>query len=208
MGVKTEQVGGGGATAVSNEFSNMLLQGLQGGFGAVPGWQNGPTDAYGRGGGNASVANVLGMLFSGNGANGLITQAEQAKTRSIGDMRERFSIGGSGYGTPASSAEAQYRAQVDPQIASIYSQQVMQALSQILPMYGQQAQLGTPQAQIVQTPSFGANLLSGITGLAGAAAPFFAPGLGSSIPAAPSMPGLNSAAQGIQPVALPPLRFG
>lgn len=178
MGVDTKQIGGGGATAVSNEFSNMLLQGLQGGFGAVPGTQTGPADAFNRP--NSGLGGYLQMLLSGQGAQGLIAQANAEKENSIGDLRERFSIAGQGYGTPASVAEARYRGTVDPQIANIYSQNVMQALSQILPLYGQQVGIGTPQAQMVQTPTLGANILNGITGLAQTAGQFRAPGLSSA----------------------------
>lgn len=175
MGVDTKEVGGGSAKPVADDFGKMLLQGLQSGFGAVPG----------SSGANGGLGGYLQMLLSGQGAQGAITQAEIAKNKAIGDLHERYSMGGTGFGTPAASAEASYRAQVDPQIANIHSQNVMQALSQILPFYGQAFGLGTPQAQMVQTPSFGANLLGGVTSLAGAAAPFLAPGIGSAL--APSL---------------------
>ena len=175
MGVNTKEVGGGGSKAVAEEFSKMLLQGLQSGFGAVPG----------QGGAQGGLGGYLQMLLSGQGAQGAITQANLAKDRAIGDLRERFSLGGTGFGTPAASAEAQYRANVDPQIANIQSDNVLKALSQILPFYSQAVGIGTPQAQMVQTPSAGASILGGVTSLAGAAAPFLAPGIGSAL--APSL---------------------
>jgi hypothetical protein len=180
MGVNTKEMGGGSAKPVANEFGKMLLQGLQGGFGAVPG----------QAGASGGLGGYLQMLLSGQGAQGAVTQAEIAKKKAIGDLRERYSLGGTGYGTPTATAEAQYRANVDPQIANIQSQNIAQALSMILPAYQQAFGLGTPQAQLVQTPSFGANLIGGVTSLAGAAAPFLAPGIGSAVG-----PALGSLAQ-------------
>jgi hypothetical protein len=64
-----------------------------------------------------------------------------------------------------------------------------QALGQLLQQYGQAFGLGTPQRQTIQKPSFFQNALGAVTGLAGAAAPFLAPGIGSL--AGPALSGLS-----------------
>lgn len=61
-----------------------------------------------------------------------------------------------------------------------FNQSQQQNLIQnLMSLFQNMSMPGIAQRQVVQSPSFGASLLGGVTGLAGAAAPFLAPGLGS-----------------------------
>jgi hypothetical protein len=170
MGMDTKQVGGGNATHVSDEFSNFLLRGLT--TGHFGGQGTAGTAMQGT-----DMGSIMDNLLSGGAAGPARSLMDKQMTSTIGDMRSRYSMGGTGYGTPGAVGEAQYRSQADPQYAMLGQDYQLKALSMLFPMIQQMIGIGTPQAQMIQTPSMGMNIFNGMTGLAGAAAPFVVPGL-------------------------------
>lgn len=188
MGAKPTTIGGGSATGVSDEWAKMLMTGLSQGFGtgAMPGAQgSGQTtagDAMSRAnptGSTMNIAQAIGNLLN-NGdsmANGAMSIANNRRQENVADLRSRYALGGTGYGTPAASAEARFLGEFDPQVATQIGQMRMdnitKALSLIIPGYMQSQQIGTPQAQTVMKPSGFTNFISGLGQVAGVAAQFF-----------------------------------
>lgn len=157
MGPQTKIVGGGGARPLSNDWFEFLRNGLNTGtFGTSQMFGANPS------GSTLGIAGVLNDLLSGGAGNigGNLAQMIQRQTESnTADLRARYGAGGGmGYGTPAAMAEAGYRAQEAERLPVAIGGLQLQALQSLLPMYGQAAGLGTPQAQTVlqQDPLAGA----------------------------------------------------
>lgn len=125
------------------------------------------------------IGDALTRLLSGdleNPLNNSINQAIQTqRSDDIDELRARYNMQGLTYSTPAAYGESEYLARSAPNLLNALGGQQIQALSMILPQLMGLTQMGTPQAQIIQEPSTFQNIVGGITGLAGAAAPFFAP---------------------------------
>lgn len=191
MGAKTERVGGGAAAPLSDDFIGFLHQGLQGGFNYAPqqfGGQTTPGNAMSRANPFQSTVNfgdLIGQYLSGNdmASTASATAFRQQSGEDTKNIQQQFALGGTGFGTPASTGVANYLAKATPAFAAQQGAQQQQMLQNLLGLYSNFSQLGTPQAQTVQKPSDFSNIMSGVSGLAGAAAPFFGPGavFGSSI---------------------------
>lgn len=210
MGAKPTTIGGGKSTGVANDFASQLQQWLSQGFGSVPGAQQTAGDNLGRSNPGGQVSNLtqaFQALFSGG--NGLANSVQQVadirRKENVGDIRSRYALGGTGYGTPAASGEARFLAEFDPavagQVGSIQMDGITKALSLLMPLFQQQVDKGTPQAQTVMKPSGFTDAISTIGQVAGIAAPFVMPGLGGAasfagggIPKAPAMGNLQQQA--------------
>lgn len=181
MGAKPTTIGGGKSTGVAGDWASMLQNWLSGGFGSVPGGQQTAGSNLGRSNPQGQVSNLTeafsALLNGGAGmANSMQQVADVRRKENVADIRSRYALGGTGYGTPAASGEARFLAEFDPTVAMNAGQLQMdgisRALQMILPLFQQQAQLGTPQAQTVMKPSGFSNALSTIGQVAGIAAPF------------------------------------
>lgn len=186
MGAKPTTIGGGAATGVANDFAGMLHQALSGGFNTA----GSGAAAAGAAGANPvgdtmNIGDALGQLMSGGQglANSALAIGNNRREENVADLRSRYSMGGTGYGTPAAVGEARFLGEFDPQLAGqvggLQMDGITKALGFLFPGLMQSQQLGTPQAQTVMKKGFLGNALGAITGLAGAAAPFLAPGIGS-----------------------------
>lgn len=209
----TKTVGGGQATPLSGNFLDWFSSGLQNGFGSsfngggggngavgynghplnFPGAQNTAGSAMMKFGG---IGNILDKFLSGDlGDYGkaLTSQFNNQSTADVNNIRSYYSMGGTGQGTPGSSAEAMYHAQATPNflahLGGLQQQGQEFALGNIFQIMQQVLGIGQPQAQTVSTPSFGANLLGAVTSGIGALG---SAGLnigGGGIPSAGAFPG-------------------
>lgn len=221
LGTSTKTVGGGAAAPVASDFGSFLQSLLQpAGMQTTGGTALARSNPVGQTG---DLASAFHQLLSGGAgvAGGINDILQQQKTTDIANLRERYSMGGTGYGTPAATAESRYLGTFTPQAAvqvgQAQNENIARALGLIMPAFQQAFGLGTPQAQTIQQKGFGGQLLSGITGLAGAAAPFFGAGGifgagGNGIPAAPDISSLgNMMPQSIpnyNPLVLNPIHWG
>lgn len=210
MGASPQTIGGGSARGVSDQLSQFLMMGLQGGFNLPQFGQTTPGDALNRSNPVRSTMNfgdAIGTLLQGGGfENDALSIAANRREENVGNIRSRYALGGTGYGTPAAVGEARFLGEFDPQVATqvggMRLDSIGKALSFMLPLYQQAYGLGTPQAQTVMKPGFLSEALGTVTGLAGAAAPFFAPGLGGGQPNAAQQ--MASGGFGITPPATLP----
>lgn len=184
MGAKPTTIGGGSARGVSDNISNLLNAALNGGGGQQTAATN--TMRANPVGQTMDIRQALSTLFQG-GSN-LVDSAQSIaanrRTEDVGDLRSRYALGGVGYGTPAAVGEAKFLGEFDPQVAlgigNMQLDSITKALGFLSPLLQQAYGLGTPQAQTVMKKGFLGNALDAISGVAGAAAPFLAPGLGSA----------------------------
>jgi hypothetical protein len=181
MGAKPETIGGGSARGVSDQFSGLLSQALNGGFNTQQYGQSTGMDNFGRANPMKSTMNIgdaLGALISGGGtmANNYGALSAQAREKEMGDLQSQFSLGGTGFGTPSAVGQARFAAQFDPQTAMNQSQLqtegITKALSFLFPSLQQAYGLGTPQAETVMKPSGFTNFMSGLNQVAGVASQF------------------------------------
>lgn len=153
------------ATGFSNNFMTML-SGLLGGVGGhSAAGQFGQANPTGQTQGGA--AGILSDILSGGAGKlggALGTQLQQQQTRDINSINSRFgAFGGTSLGTPAASADAQYRAQAAPNITSAIGQLQLGAISPLLSAGYGLANRG------VTTPYMQTNpIVQGIQGLTGA----------------------------------------
>ncbi len=147
-GPETETItsGGGAAGPVADDFAD-FLQGILGGGG--PG-----SDPTGQ---TTAIMKALNELIAGpdvRGQQSAIQQTIQQDTeRQTANLRERFTAGGGSRGTPSAVAEALFRSNVTPKIATAVgdldlraNQQRIQALLPFLQILGGFAGRGVPQA--------------------------------------------------------------
>ncbi|KKL21501.1 hypothetical protein LCGC14_2444800, partial [marine sediment metagenome] len=138
--------GGGAAGPVGEDFAG-FLQGILGG--------GGPTrDPTGQ---TTDIMQALNELIAGpdvRGQQSAIQQTiQQSRGREAADLRERFTSGGGSRGTPSAVAEALFRSETTPKIATAVgdldlraNQQRIQALLPFLQILAQFAGRGIPQA--------------------------------------------------------------
>jgi hypothetical protein len=177
MGAKTKTVGGSkGGMSLSDDFMTVMGQLLNGG-------QTGRPAGTGAVDSTKGVAGVLNDVLSGGGGNmggALAKLLEKSQERNVNNLRGRFGAsGGMAFGTPAAHAEAVYRAEAAPQIATQVGEMQLKALSPLLGLYGGITDKNTPQAQTVQEKSAFSQVLDVAGQLAPVAANFFTPGLGA-----------------------------
>lgn len=197
---KTRTVGGGGATPTADAFNKFLLDQLNSGqlgqqiSGMLSGANN-PAQAF-----NPLTYQVPQMDMNNPQFAALQQMLGQQQTQNVANLRERYTQGGGGSrGSGAALAEAGYLAQAAPQNVlamgqlaeslmapqrqdvlsrmqlalgqqQLGSQQQMNLINQLFGGLGAAQQLGTPQAQTVQVPSAGSQVL----GALGQIAPYIA----------------------------------
>ncbi len=150
LGPSTETVesGGGAATGVAGDFASFLQDFL--GQGGQP-LRRDPTQQ------TTGIMQALNELIAGpdvRGEQSAIQQTIQQDTeRQTANLRERFTAGGGSRGTPSAVAEALFRSNVTPKIATAVgnldlraNQQRIQALFPFLQLLGGFAGRGVPQA--------------------------------------------------------------
>ena len=151
MGATTETIatGGGAATPVAEDFASFLQDFL--GQGGQPLGRD-PTQQ------TTGIAQALNELIAGvdvRGPQSAIQQTiQQSRGREAADLRERFTSGGGSRGTPSAVAEALFRSETTPKIATAVgeldlraNQQRIQALMSFLQQIGGFAGRGVPQAE-------------------------------------------------------------
>lgn len=200
MAAKTKAVGGGPATGLADNWISALQQLLNhGGLG--------PAGSPNAGGSTGDIMSVLSDILSAGGGkagNAISDMISKQQTRDVNALRSRFGAGGGvAFGTPAAYSESLYRAEAAPQITNAITglqlQTIMPLLSAITGLSGK----GIAQRQIVQEKSGLAQGLGLLTGIAGAAAPFFLPGIGGAGRGATAgFPG--NATQGVDSGYVPP----
>lgn len=183
MGMKYKEVGGGSATGLADNFVQFLQQGLQtGSFGA--GTASGQANAANPVGSTNGIAGVLNDILSGGAGNlggSLAKMLQTQQANDVSGIRSRFGVGGgTAFGTPGQYAEATYRAQAAPQIATAVGGLQMNALSQLLPIIANLSGKGIAQREgtFQENPWMTAAKL-GLQG-AGAVAGFMAGGPGGA----------------------------
>ena len=145
-GTETITSGGGAAGPVGEDFAG-FLQGILGGGG--PG-----RDPTGQ---TTDIMRALTELIAGpdvRGQQSAIQQTiQQSSERQAANLRERFTAGGGSQGTPSAIAEALFRSEVSPRIATAVgdldlraNQQRIQALLPFLQILSGFAGRGVPQA--------------------------------------------------------------
>lgn len=173
MGSKTEVQGGGKARGVSKDFLSALGELIN----------SSSTSGADTGG----VAGALSALLAGpdqGGLDSIRSLQERSKSEDLAQLRAQFGTNTSSRGTPAAAAFTNYltnRAPSDTLEQTNYlDKNRITALSMLLPLFSQAISIGTPQAQLVQKPTLGQNILSTGLGIAGAASNFIAPGFGTA----------------------------
>ena len=171
--VETIESGGGAATPVAGDFASFLQNFLsQGGP-----LSRDPTQQ------TTGIMQALNELIAGpdvRGQQSAIQQTiQQSRGREAADLRERFTSGGGSRGTPSAVAEALFRSETTPKIATAVgdldlraNQQRIQALMSFLQLLGGFAGRGVPQARtdlIVKPGAFdfitgGAEAIGSISG--------------------------------------------
>ena len=174
MAMKYKQVGGE-PSGVGKDYSDLLQSLLTGSFGAA-----GATSQAANANPVAStggISDVLRDILSGGAGKiggAMATQIGQQQTRDVDALRARFGAGGgAAFGTPASSAEAIYRANVAPQITTAIGGLQENLLNQLFPQYADIYNRTTPQASTVGVQNPWIQGLGLATQAAGAIAPFF-----------------------------------
>lgn len=175
MGSQVKTIGGGHGTGMlANNFVQWLQNGLTtGSFGGA-----GPAGA----GSMTQTAGLSGLfndlLSGGAGKVGGALQSiiNTQNTQNVNDLRARYgAFGGTGFGTPAAYAEAQYRAQEPAQTTAAIGNLQLSAASPLLSLLGGFAQKGIPQAESVIEPSTLSQVAQGIGSVAGPIASAFSP---------------------------------
>ena len=152
-GTETVESGGGAATPVAEDFSSFLQDFLAGGGGG--GGFRGQRDPTQQ---TTGIMQALNELIAGVDVSGpqaaIQKTIQQSRGREAADLRERFTSGGGSRGTPSAVAEALFRSETTPRIATAVgdldlkaNQQRIQALMSILQLFGGFAGRGVPQAR-------------------------------------------------------------
>lgn len=183
MGPKVREIGGGPATGLANDFVNLLRGGLNtGSFGGVTAGQQ--FNASNPTGNTAGIAGILNDILSGGAGNiggSLAELLQNQQSRDVNDIRARFTAGGgASLGTPAASAEALYRSEAAPQIATQVGQLQLQTLLPLLNMITGLAGKGISQRETIAQPSTFSQIAPLALAGASIALPFLAP---ATIPA-------------------------
>lgn len=185
MGMKIKEVGGGSATGLADNFIGMLQSLMNGGGIGTAGSPN-------AAGSTGNIMSVLSDILAGGGgkAGSAISQLiSKQQERDVNALRSRFGVGGgTAFGTPASNAEVQYRAEAAPQITNAITGLQLQALSPLIQSIYGLSQKGIAQRQLIQQKSgFGQAL--DVIGSVGKTAAQYAPLAFSSAPTTKSMGG-------------------
>jgi len=159
MAPQPKTIGGGPAKALAGDW----VGALQGTIG----------DKNGMDGIIGTLNQYLNADFNDPNSTALMKLGAFQREKGVNDIRARYSLGGTGYGTPASSAEAEYTAMFDPSLVNAVGTQKSTIALNLAQLISQLAGKGIPQAETVLQPSGFGQAVTGLTSLAGAAAPFF-----------------------------------
>ena len=166
MGSQQKQLSNS-ATGFSNNFMSLLQGLLTGGTGgANAAGQFNASNPFGStmGGASGILQNILSP-GAGQLGGALATQLAQSQTQNVDALRERYgAFGGTSLGSPASSAEAQYRAYATPQITSAIGNLQLGAISPLLNAAYGMANRGVTQPYL--QPSAFTQFLQGASGVA------------------------------------------
>lgn len=118
---------------------------------------------------NAGLTGIINDILSGGAGNlggslQKILATQQAGD--VGNLRSRYSMGGTGAGTPSAYAESLYRANAAPQAAMQIGQLQLSTLLPLLQMIMGISGKGIPQASTLVEPSDFSQFTSGIGDLA------------------------------------------
>jgi len=173
MGVKTEVQGGGKAKGVGKDFLAMIGEMINSSAGAGAGDVGG-------------VRGALSALLAGpnqGGLDSIRSIQEKQKAEDLASLRAQFGTNTSSRGTPAAAAMSTYLSNRSPQDTLTETDYMdknrITALQLLLPLFSQAVNIGTPQAQLVQKPTLGQNLLGAATGISTAASQFIHPSFSS-----------------------------
>ncbi len=174
-GSKFQEVGGGPATGLSEDFVRLLRGSLFGNFGGQP-TAGQRFNAANPVGSTTGIARILqNILGEGAGTLGgsLAEMIRRESTRNIADLRARFGAGGgAAFGTPAAYAESLYRAEAAPRTATAVGQLQLSTLLPLLQLSGALSERGIAPRQIVARPSAFSSILSTLAPAVSAAVPF------------------------------------
>lgn len=207
MSAQTKEVGGGPASGLADSFVKWLSQGMNTGtFGA-----GSPAggDAVGA---TQGISGYLNDVLSGGagklgGAMG--TMIGKETDRGVAAIRARFGVGGgTAFGTPAANAEALFRSEEAPKLATAVGGLQQNALAMLLPIFAQMAGKGIAQKELVTQPNPWVSAASTVAQGASAAAPYMAASRGVTTPTLPSAgPQVSMVNSGWQMPSIQPLNF-
>lgn len=169
MGTRYNEVGGGPAVGVANDWGRFLQSILY------------PTGGPGGVAGGGGVSGILSDLLapSAGQTGGLLqTQIQRELDRQSRELRSRFSSIGGGYGSGAAQAERQFRAQTATDVPLSVANLQLQAIAPLLGYVSQFAQRGTSQRGVVaeQNP-----FIQGLSAIAPAIGGFLGGPAGASL---------------------------
>jgi hypothetical protein len=181
-GLNTGLFGGpspGGAVAGADPYAatRTKMTEAAAGKGRLPGaiantWLQGHPLAAPGADSSKGISSILNDILSGGagnlgGALQKILATQQAGD--VGNLRSRYSMGGTGAGTPAAYAESLYRANAAPQASMQIGQLQLQTLLPLLQAMMGLSEKGIPQASTLVEPSMFSQITSGLAGLASGA---------------------------------------
>lgn len=193
MGAKTKEVGGGPAVGLGQDIINFLQQGLSTGTfggGASAAAFNGANPMTSTQG----IAGFLNDILSGGAGNvggSMQSMIQKDADRNAQAMRARYSMGGTGFGTPAAYGEAMLRSETGPKMATAVGGLQLQTVLPLLQMIMQMGSKGITQRQTVAEPNPWMQGLGMLMQGAGAALPMFAGMPGGGMPPVPNAPPAN-----------------
>jgi hypothetical protein len=185
QGLMTGQFGGispGAATTGANPMATTMaaptgLNMMRAGTGGVPSGVGGVKAPRGPAGANSSagLTGIINDILSGGAGNIGGSLQKILATQQLGDvtnLRSRYSMGGTGTGSPSAYAESLYRANAAPQAAMQIGQLQMSALMPLLQLIAGISGRGIPQASTTVGPSPFSQVVGGLGGLAESAGGF------------------------------------
>lgn len=179
MGTKTREVGGGPAVGLGQDIISFLQQGLSTGTfggGASAAAFNGANPMTSTQG----IAGFLNDILSGGAGNlgGSMQQMIQRDAdRNVNAMRARYSMGGTGFGTPAAYGESMLRSETAPKLATAVGGLQLQTVLPLLQMIMSMGGRGISQRSVVAEPNPIASGIASIAPLAGLAGLFSGGGM-------------------------------
>lgn len=183
-GTKFNEVGGGPATGLANDFVSLLRGSLFGNFGGQP-TAGQRFDAANPVGSTQGISQFLQSILgegAGNLGGSLRDLITGQQTRDVGDIRSRFGAGGGqAFGTPAGYAESRYRAEAAPQAAVATGNLQLNTITQLLQAITGIAGKGISQRQTVAQPSGITSFLSTLAPGLSALLPFLNKGGSSAL---------------------------
>jgi hypothetical protein len=168
MTTKYKEVGGGGATGLSEDLISLLSSGLGGRF------QPRGSAAMGDTMGIAGILNDILAGGAGKLGGSLGEMIHRDTETQSANLRARFGAsGGQAFGTPAAYAESLFRSEAAPRAALGIGGLQLQTLLPLLQMTGMLSERGIAPRQTVAEPNPVVSALSSLGQGAASIAPFF-----------------------------------